>query len=123
MKLSVTENSTAWSISTYSEGEFTLRGQSFAGSHFFYPQKAPQPWGISTVSELDTRIFGPELTGDAEMIILGTGSTLIFPDDEQLKFFYENNIGFEIMDTAAACRTWNILLSEDRKVMAALIPV
>jgi len=123
MKLSLTENPAAWSISSYSDGQFTLRGQHFTGSHFFHPLKAPQAWGISSVSELDTSIFSPELIGEAEMIILGTGKTLVFPDDEQLMYFYRNNIGFEIMDTAAACRTWNILISEDRNVLAALIPV
>ena len=123
MKLSLTENSAAWSISSYSDGQFKLRGQGFAGSHFFYPRKKPQSWGISSISALDTSIFTAELIGDAEMIIIGTGKTLVFPNDEQLMYFYENNIGFEIMDTPAACRTWNILLSEDRNVMAALIPV
>ncbi|NNJ91699.1 MAG: hypothetical protein HKP55_08500 [Gammaproteobacteria bacterium] len=123
MKLSLTENSAAWSISSYSDGQFTLRGQHFSGSHFFYPLKKPQPWGITAVSELDTGVFTSELIEDIEMIIIGSGKTLVFPDDEQLMYFYQNNIGFEIMDTAAACRTWNILLSEDRNVMAALIPV
>ena len=123
MKLSVTENSAAWSISSYSDDSFSLRGQNFKGSHFLYPQKAPQPWGISSISELDAHVFTPALIGQAETIIIGTGKTLTFPDDEKLVYFFENNIGFEIMDTAAACRTWNILISEDRNVMAALIPV
>ena len=123
MKLSLTENSAAWSISSYSDGQFASHGQLFTGSHFFYPKKQPEPWGITSTSELDTSVFTAELIGGAEMIILGTGKTLIFPDDEQLMYFYKKGIGFEIMDTAAACRTWNILLSEDRNVLAALIPV
>ncbi len=123
MKLSLTENSSAWSISSYDDGHFTSHGRQFSGSHFFYPKKEPQPWGISSVSELDTGLFTAELIANADMIILGTGKTLVFPAEKQLQYFYENNIGFEIMDTAAACRTWNILLSEDRNVLAALIPV
>lgn len=123
MKLSLTENSAAWSVSSYSDGQFSSHGQSFTGSHFFYPKKAPQPWGISSISQLDTSVFTSDVIGDAELIIIGTGKTLVFPDDDKLLYFYDNNIGFEIMDTAAACRTWNILLSEDRNVVAALIPV
>jgi uncharacterized protein len=123
MKLSLSENSQVWSVSSYRESEFTLRGQTFCGSHFFYPKREPQRWHVCSISELDTGAFSEALLEDVELIVIGTGKTLIFPDDEVLKFFYDNNIGFEIMDTAAACRTYNILLSEDRNVLAALIPV
>jgi uncharacterized protein len=123
MKLSLSENSQAWSISSYREGQFTLRGRNFSGSHFFHPKREPQRWEIASIKELDTGLFSEELLNNIELIVIGTGKSLAFPDDEALMFFYDNNIGFEIMDTAAACRTYNILLSEDRNVLAALIPV
>ena len=123
MKLSLTENSRLWSISSYSDDQFVLHGQVFSGSHLFHPKNEPKAWHVSSISELDTAVFDAELIKGVELIIIGTGKKLVFPDDEKLMFFHENNIGVEVMDTAAACRTWNILLSEDRNVMAALIPV
>ena len=54
-------------------------------------------------------------------MILGTGASQKFPPPATLRPLIEAGIGFEIMDTAAACRTYNILVAEDRNVAAALI--
>jgi len=58
-----------------------------------------------------------------EVILLGTGSTLIFPDNAILQQCYQEKIGIEVMNTAAACRTYNVLASEYRKVAAALLVI
>jgi len=59
----------------------------------------------------------------AEVILLGTGKSLSFPDSQVLQVCSQQKIGIEVMDTAAACRTYNILASEYRKVAAALIMI
>src|SRR5438128_2508264 len=56
-----------------------------------------------------------------EIVLLGTGSTFRFPEPALLAPLYKAGIGVEVMDTAAACRTYNILLAEGRNVLAALI--
>ena len=56
-----------------------------------------------------------------EIILLGTGKTLRFPPREVLKSFFQAGIGLEVMDTQAACRTYNILAGEGRYIAAALI--
>lgn len=56
-----------------------------------------------------------------EVVLLGTGKKLIFPPSELRRYFNEQKIGLEIMDTGAACRTYNILLSEGRNVAAAIL--
>lgn len=58
-----------------------------------------------------------------EIVLLGTGSTQIFPDPKLYANLLTQRIGLEIMDTRAACRTYNILLAEDRQVVAALIMI
>ena len=58
-----------------------------------------------------------------EILILGTGATQHFPSLEFRKYFIEQNVALEVMDSGAACRTYNILVSEDRKVAAAIIAV
>ena len=60
---------------------------------------------------------------EIEIMILGTGKTQKFPSLELKKPFLEKNIALEAMDTGAACRTYNILVSEDRRVAAALIAI
>ena len=56
-----------------------------------------------------------------EIVLIGTGARLIFPDRALLAPLYKAGIGVEIMDTPAACRTYNILLAEGRGVLAAVI--
>jgi len=55
-----------------------------------------------------------------DIILLGTGDTMKFPDTGLLLEIQQQGIGIEVMTTAAACRTFNVLLSEDRNVLAAL---
>ena len=56
-----------------------------------------------------------------EMVIIGTGEKQQFPNSVIQQFFATNQLGVEIMDTGAACRTFNILLAENRQVAAILI--
>jgi uncharacterized protein len=56
-----------------------------------------------------------------EIVLLGTGATFVFPDPARLAPLRDARVGVEVMDTAAACRTYNILLAEGRNVVAALI--
>ena len=58
-----------------------------------------------------------------EVILLGTGSSLTFPESAILQQCYQRKIGIEVMNTAAACRTYNVLASEYRKVTAALMVI
>jgi uncharacterized protein len=56
-----------------------------------------------------------------ELIIIGTGNKLVFPAVELYSSIIQHGIGVDFMDTGAACRTYNILMSEDRDVVAGLI--
>ncbi len=63
------------------------------------------------------------LRTEPEIIILGTGEHLQFPAPTLLQASYEAGVGLEVMDTGAACRTYNILASEGRRVSAAIMAV
>lgn len=65
----------------------------------------------------------PLLELDPEILLLGTGARLRFPSPACTALFLERRIGVEVMDTAAACRTFNILMGEDRRVVAALFMI
>jgi len=56
-----------------------------------------------------------------DLVLLGTGDKQIFPDIEILGYFAQQGVGVEVMNTGALCRTFNILVAEDRHVVAAII--
>ncbi len=78
-------------------------------------------WRHAPLSSLTRADFEIALKLQPELIILGTGRKLVFPDRRMVWKIQSDGVGFEIMDTAAACRTYNILAAEDRNVVAALI--
>jgi uncharacterized protein len=60
---------------------------------------------------------------ESEVVLIGTGKSLRFPRSELIAPLMASGTGFEIMDTAAACRTYNILMGEGRRVSAALLMI
>jgi len=78
-------------------------------------------WPVATFEALDEASFETLATLSPELVIFGSGSRLRFPKPGLLKPLMARRIGFETMDTAAACRTYNVLLAEGRAVVAALL--
>lgn len=78
-------------------------------------------WPACDVGKLTKADFAPLIASNPEMILLGTGSTTAYPPRELVFSLARAGIGLEVMDTAAACRTLNILVADDRKVAAVLI--
>lgn len=78
-------------------------------------------WGVKHIDELSQQHWLDILEHKPEVILIGTGETLIFPHPSSYAPAIELGIGVEFMDTGAACRTYNVLLSEDRAVIAGLI--
>jgi uncharacterized protein len=78
-------------------------------------------WAATSVEGLSPALMASAAEGSPEIVILGTGPTFVFPDPAVLSPLRDARIGVEVMDTRAACRTYNILLGEGRRVTAALI--
>lgn len=76
------------------------------------------PGGFATLSADD---LAQTCTLGAEIVLIGTGGRQRFPSPTLLRPLMEARIGFEVMDLAAACRTYNVLVGEGRAVMAALL--
>jgi uncharacterized protein len=79
------------------------------------------PWPVANIRDLTAENLSAIVAAAPEILILGTGRTFQFPSPALLRPLIEARIGHEVMDTAAACRTYNVLLGEGRKVMAALV--
>ena len=82
---------------------------------------AVENWSFNDENNLDINNFKNILDYKPEIIILGTGTSLIIPTSSIINDIQNQGIGFEFMITESACKTFNLLLSENRKVAAALI--
>lgn len=103
-------------------GEATLAEvASVSGSLILSPRQLIRDWAPLHVTELLATHLEAIAALQPEVILLGTGPHLEFPASEVLAVLHERQIGVEVMGTAAACRTYNILMAEGRNVAAGLI--
>ena len=80
-------------------------------------------WSVKRVEDLDETALQPVLGLKPEIVLLGTGARQVFLPAELMMVFHARGIGVEVMATPAACRTFNVLVSEERRVVAALLGV
>ena len=108
-------------IRAYEEGQVTIGQQQYRRSLIVSAQAPPAQWRPRSAGELLREDFEPVLALQPEILLLGTGQRLDFPSPSLTVAVLQAGVGVEVMDTAAACRTYNILLSEERRVVAALL--
>jgi uncharacterized protein len=108
-------------ISAYTSDTVTVNGEVWHASLVLPSQGRVTPWAPHRVAELGASDFEALLVHDPELVIFGSGARLSFPPPECLRALIERRVGFETMDTAAACRTYNVLVSEGRRVVAGLL--
>ena len=110
-------------VRAYSEEWLQIDDQRFSHSVLVssLPEHPTQAWAPRHLDELTAGHLAELAQSGAELVILGTGRRLRFPPAPWLAPFAQARVGLESMDTAAACRTYNILASEGRKVLAALL--
>src|SRR4249920_1139813 len=82
------------------------------------PDRQVEPWDVGTFDALTPEVFSGLRDRDPELVLLGTGARQRFPHPHLLKPLTEAGIGCESMTSQAACRTYNILMSEGRRVLA-----
>jgi uncharacterized protein len=107
-------------IHAYTPGEIRINNEKFDRSILLTPEQLI-PWAPQDFSELLPKHFVSVIEFSPEVFLLGTGSRLRFPPAELLAQVYKHQIGVEVMDTLAACRTYNLLMSENRRVAASLL--
>jgi uncharacterized protein len=78
-------------------------------------------WVVASFDELTEMHFSYFLALKPDVLLLGTGTKQRFPHPRLYRALTDAGIGVECMDTPAACRTYNILVAEDRRVIAAII--
>lgn len=109
-------------IQSYGAGAFVVSGQRFESSIFLTANHA-QTWEDAALSAEAIAALLPQCNG-VEILLIGSGKTQIFISPAQIRAWrQEYQIAIEVMDTGAACRTFNVLQAEDRQVAAALIVI
>lgn len=111
-------------VQGYGNGGFRFQGAFKPGSLLLLPS-GPIPWSAVTMADLSEDSMAPLLAlgGEVDLVILGTGDTLEFPPAGLTQRFSEIGIGLEPMATGPACRTYNVLLAEERRLAGALLAV
>ena len=121
MNFSEADTNGGYLIQLYEAGRIVINGRDFQDSLIVAPERLIPGWRPRAVAELTSEDFTPVVELGPQILILGTGPTQIFPAPGVLIQAYQRGMGLEIMDTGAACRTYNILMAEGRRVAAALI--
>lgn len=105
----------------YGEGWVKINDERVGKSVVVLPGRIIADWPATNFESL-TADHLAALTGlGCEIVLLGTGTQLRFPRPEILRPLIDAGVGVEVMDVQAACRTYNILMAEERKVAAALL--
>jgi len=105
----------------YGAGYVMINQQRHEHSLIVLPERLVTDWRPAGFDALETGDFSLLAELKPEIVLLGTGERLRFPRPELTRALIEARIGLEVMDIQAACRTYNFLAAEERKVAAALL--
>ena len=121
MKFSLDDSAASYVIHAYEKGKIRVNNEVCTQSIIITPEQLINPWAPSHIDTLQIKDLELITEFAPEVVLLGTGEKLCFPAAELHYEIQRQGIGLEIMDTASACRTFNVLASEGRRVVAALI--
>ena len=120
MKLHADTPTALNTVTAYGPGFIEINKLRHSSAVLLTPDRV-EPWTVASFEALREADFERLRALDPEVALLGTGSRQRFPHPRLSRALNEARIGLEVMTTAAACRTYNILMAEGRKVAAALL--
>ena len=123
MKLQIETGDSRYLITSYGAGEVVVNEERLTRSFVIGPDTVIRDWGPSSVHDMEARHLEAILELAPEVVLLGTGENQVFPDPAMLSAMMARGVGLEVMDTGAACRTYNILLGEGRRIVAGLMMI
>jgi uncharacterized protein len=114
------ETTPAHLIRAYEPGRVRVLEQWVAGHVIVAPDRLIENWRVESPAALRVEDLREALDLAPEIVLLGTGADVLLPDVDLMAALAERGVGLEIMSTPAACRTFNVLVHEQRRVVAAL---
>jgi len=121
MKLQIATTEGQNTFTAYGEGYVSVNAVRHSSNLIVLPDRLIPEWTTASFATLSLADFEFLSTLDNDIILLGTGNEHRFPRPELMQPLMRANKGLEVMTIQAACRTYNILISEGRKVTAALL--
>ncbi len=112
----------SYRIRAYRPGSITINETEYGTGLLVTAETVDTGWPPDRFQDLTADHIHAALALEPELILLGTGATQRFPERAIMQAALQRGVGIEVMDTASACRTYNVLLAEDRRVVAALLP-
>jgi len=94
----------------------------YDGPLIISPRRLITDWAVTSIEDVSEIDLAPVFDLTPDVVLIGTGARQVFLPVELMMAFYRRNIGVEAMATDAACRTFNVLALEERRVAAALLP-
>jgi uncharacterized protein len=123
MKLQSDVNASLNTVTGYGDGYVEINRLRFESALILQPEGEVLDWPAASFEALAAEHFEALLEHAPEIVILGTGERQRFPHPRLTAALTNARIGVEVMDTRAACRTYNILMSEGRRVLAVMLPI
>lgn len=121
MKLHASTTKQYQTVTGYDDQGVEINAERFEFSLIVMPETAPRPWNAPSFEALTAAHFEQIEADQPDVVILGTGKTQRFVHPRLIASLAARHIGVESMDSKAACRTYNVLMGEGRKVTLALI--
>jgi uncharacterized protein len=121
MKLHLHKSDQQYQINGVDAETITINRQKYAQTVIVSDEALSTDWFSGPWETLDAQALSEILAFNPEVVLLGTGDKQRFIHPKHIQSFLDQNIGVECMTTPAACRTFNILTAESRKVVAALL--
>lgn len=121
MKFAEHRDPSILTVRSYQPGLVKINEFSLQNSCFLNQKTLIQNWQCENIHDLNEHHLDEVLRLDPEVLILGTGETQVFPEPRLFAYCAQKGVGLEVMDNAAACRTYNVLTTEERHVVLALI--
>ena len=109
-------------IESYGDGGFTISGEHIGGSVIVTVEETIL-WDVQDIYDIDHTKLLRKIgrVKSSRTLLIGTGAVSVYPDKALIGHIKSIGMGVEFMDTGAACRTFNVLIEENRDVVAALI--
>lgn len=120
MRLTDDRTAGAFLVRSYAPGEVRVGDAVLHRSCLISAEQLVEDWRPQTLDELSEADLAAVFALQPEIVVLGSGTRQRFPDTRLLAAVLARGIGCEVMDTGAACRTYNVLVSESRRAVAAL---
>lgn len=120
MQFNEAHNSNQYQITAFETGSVTINQQSFQHAVIITNEQIT-PWHLECFEHIDETVINKLLSLEPEILLIGTGTKARLPTREMINLTQCKGIGLEVMPTHSACRTYNLMAADERRVVAALL--